>query len=209
MLLSRRRLLFLKLKGSGHHSISIFSYLFNFAILKNNSLYFISGASGVGKTAVIPYLKSNLPANFEVHDFDEDGVPNGADHTWRLNKTREWIERGSQKVGEHITLIVCGFSNPDEIEPMKKDFPDLEIKTILLDGNADVIEERLRNRNTNPAVKADLERAVGSAEAFIQNNTRFVPTLREICKKHSCSIIDTNNSDPETVAQKITQILLT
>ena len=171
--------------------------------MKEKSIYFISGVSGVGKTSVIPFLKKFLLVEFEVHDFDEGGVPSGADHVWRIKRTKEWIAFGKEKSVEDIILVVSGFANPDETEVIQRDFPDILIKIILLDGDAVVIEQRLRNRNNNSKVKADLERAVGNADAFIENNTRFTPILREICKKHGCSIIDTTNIDIETVAQKI------
>lgn len=175
--------------------------------MKSRSIYFISGVSGVGKTAIIPYLKTLVPTHFEVHDFDEGGVPAGADHTWRINKTREWLSAGNHKSENGVTLVVCGFSNPDEISLMEKDFPGLQITTILLDGDAQVIEQRLRGRNTDSAVKADLERVVGSAENFIQNNTRFIPVLRDICKKHNCALVDTTNSDPKVVAEVVAKLI--
>ena len=175
--------------------------------MKDKYLYFISGVSGVGKTAVIPHLKLLLPAHFEIHDFDEGGVPSGADHVWRIGRTREWINLGNQKSTEGITIIVCGVSNPDEIETIQKDFPGLDVKTILLDGDEKIIEQRLRDRNNDSNVKADLERVVGSAEAFIENNTRFATVLREICKKHGCDIVDTTDLDPQTVAKRLFEII--
>jgi uridine kinase len=42
-------------------------------------LYFIGGASGSGKTAVMPYLKELLKDDIAVYDFDDIGVPQGAD----------------------------------------------------------------------------------------------------------------------------------
>lgn len=41
--------------------------------------YFIGGASGGGKTAVILHLKELLADNIAVYDFDDIGVPEGAD----------------------------------------------------------------------------------------------------------------------------------
>lgn len=175
--------------------------------MKDKSLYFISGVSGVGKTAVIPYLKSLLPANFEVHDFDEGGVPTGADHAWRIGRTREWINSGNQKSIKGVSLIVCGFTNPDEIKIIKKEFPNLDIRIILLDGEAGVIEQRLLNRNNKIEVKEDLERVVGSVDAFIENNTRFIPVLREICKKQACSIIDTTYLEPKIIADRLIELI--
>lgn len=175
--------------------------------MKDKTLYFISGVSGVGKTAVIPYLKSLLPANFEVHDFDEGGVPAGADHAWRIGRTREWIDSGNQKSMEGVSLVVCGFTNPDEIEIIKKEFSNLNIRIVLLDGEAGMIEQRLRNRNNKIEVKEDLERVVGSVDDFIENNTRFIPVLREICRKQGCSIIDTTYLEPKIVAYKIMELI--
>lgn len=173
-----------------------------------NRMYFISGVSGVGKTVVIPHLKMILPNSFEVHDFDERGVPNNATHEWRLDETRYWIDLGQKKSALGITVLVCGFSNPDEIEPIQKDFPNIETCTILLDGEESITETRLRKRNSNPEVKADLERAVGSAEAFIQNNTKFIGILRCICQKHNCPFVDTSYLDPKSVAEEIKKIIL-
>ena len=42
-------------------------------------LYFIGGASGSGKTAVMPHLKELLKDGIAVYDFDDSGVPEGAD----------------------------------------------------------------------------------------------------------------------------------
>ena len=38
------------------------------------------------------HLKSNLPKNlFEVHDFDEVGVPENADKAWRIQTTESGL----------------------------------------------------------------------------------------------------------------------
>lgn len=175
---------------------------------ESKEMFFISGVSGVGKTAAMANLKTILPSHFEVHDFDERGVPDNAGHDWRLRETHHWIGKGQEKAKVGTTLVVCGFANPDEIEPMQSDFPGIEVKTILLDADAPVIENRLRGRNANASVAADLARAVGNAEAFIQNNTKFVSILRDICQRYKCPIIDTTNLSPEAVAQEIVKIIV-
>lgn len=183
--------------------------LFTQGKIKNNNhiIYFVTGVSGVGKTTVMSYLKELLPKNCEVHDFDERGVPNNAGHKWRLEETRYWIGLGSNKVEQDLNLVVCGFVNPDEIIDMNKEHPDLEIQVILLDGDSNIIERRLRKRNEDPNVMADLERATGSAEDFITNNTRFVSIFRKICKKHNCPSVDTSKLTPEDVAKKVASII--
>ena len=114
---------------------------------KSNNMYFVSGVSGVGKTTIIPFLKELLSDTYEIHDFDERGVPDGVDHSWRKDETRQWISFGKRKAEIGVTVVICGFSNPDEIKEIINDFPNLEVITILLDGEADVIEQRLRKRN--------------------------------------------------------------
>lgn len=52
-------------------------------------LYFIGGASGSGKTAVIPYLKELLRDDIAVYDFDDMGVPEDADKKWRQELTEK------------------------------------------------------------------------------------------------------------------------
>jgi GNAT superfamily N-acetyltransferase len=56
-------------------------------------LYFISGASGSGKSAVMPLLKELLGDNFSVYDFDDIGVPIDADKKWRQESTEKWLKR--------------------------------------------------------------------------------------------------------------------
>lgn len=46
-------------------------------------LYFIGGASGSGKTAIMPELQKILGSEIKVYDFDDIGVPEGADKKWR------------------------------------------------------------------------------------------------------------------------------
>ncbi|HFL2713447.1 TPA: AAA family ATPase [Legionella pneumophila] len=56
-------------------------------------LYFIGGASGSGKTAVMPHLKELLRDNIAVYDFDDIGVPEDADKKWRQESTEKWIKK--------------------------------------------------------------------------------------------------------------------
>jgi hypothetical protein len=58
-----------------------------------NKLYFIGGASGSGKTAVMPHLKELLGEGIAVYDFDDIGVPEGADKKWRQESTEKWLQK--------------------------------------------------------------------------------------------------------------------
>ncbi|WP_395946993.1 GNAT family N-acetyltransferase [Caedibacter taeniospiralis] len=56
-------------------------------------LYFISGASGSGKTVVMPYLKELLGDRIAVYDFNDIGVPDAADKKWRQESTEKWLQK--------------------------------------------------------------------------------------------------------------------
>lgn len=56
-------------------------------------LYFVAGASGSGKTAVMPNLKELLGDNIAVYDFDDIGVPDAADKKWRQESTEKWLQK--------------------------------------------------------------------------------------------------------------------
>jgi hypothetical protein len=71
-------------------------------------IYFVTGASGAGKAACIPYLKKLLP-NIKIFDFDEVGVPENADKIWRQKSTEYWLQISmGVKWGSGIDLIKWG-----------------------------------------------------------------------------------------------------
>lgn len=56
-------------------------------------IYIISGASGSGKTTIIPDLKTILKKDISIYDFDDIGVPKDADTLWRQASTEKWLQR--------------------------------------------------------------------------------------------------------------------
>lgn len=56
-------------------------------------IYFIAGASGSGKTAILPDLKNILGDNYNIYDFDDIGVPSNADKKWRQETTETWLQK--------------------------------------------------------------------------------------------------------------------
>ena len=179
--------------------------------------YFISGVSGVGKTSVMEILKKDLPEQYIVKDFDERGVPSGVGRhgsvpsgggrTWRLNETQYWLLKGKVAALEDKILIVCGLASPEEIALMPE-AEEVEVKIILLDAPGEIIQERLLRRNSDVKVRADLERTVGSVDAFIKGSSDFAPVLKEICTKAGVPVIDTSNITPAEVAKEIERLLL-
>src|ERR1700733_10030991 len=56
-------------------------------------LYFVAGASGSGKTAIMKNLQETLGKNIAVYDFDDIGVPDDADKKWRQESTEKWLQK--------------------------------------------------------------------------------------------------------------------
>ncbi len=116
-------------------------------------LLFVTGASGSGKTAVIPGLRKKLPA-FEIHDFDERGVPAEADTKWRQEQTEYWINRAieNQRMGKDT--VVCGGAVYGEILACPSIQQIDHLGVCLLDCDDIVRLDRLRQfRNENPGMQ--------------------------------------------------------
>lgn len=56
-------------------------------------LYFIGGASGSGKTAIMSELQTIVGNEIKVYDFDDIGVPEDADKKWRQESTEKWLQK--------------------------------------------------------------------------------------------------------------------
>lgn len=54
-------------------------------------MFFVLGASGSGKTSVLN--KITLAADHVAYDFDDIGVPLGADKQWRQQATVQWLDK--------------------------------------------------------------------------------------------------------------------
>lgn len=161
---------------------------------------FVTGVSGVGKTTVIDHLKPLLGADFELHDFDERGVPDNVDRQWRIDETKHWTELGLENSGKGIRTIICGFARPSEITE------DDSVGFILLDADEQTISRRLLNRYQVPGSVEGLERTVGKPlEQFVEENVNFASVLRDEAAGAGVKIIDTSEIPPEQVAQEIVE----
>jgi len=157
--------------------------------MMNNHLIFVSGASGVGKSTVIPHLKSLLPSNYQVRDFDEVGVPDNPTRDWRLEAIQFWIGIAGENYKESLTTVVCGVTEPEEV------LKHSGTAYILLDASAESLQERLHNRYQDN-------------EQLIKDNINHSRYLREQAMRYKCPIIDTSNIAPRQVAEEIVKIII-
>lgn len=165
---------------------------------------FIIGVNGVGKSTLLPYLKSLLPEDkFETHDFDERGVPDNADKNWRINETTYWISLGERNKEKGMSTLICGFIKPHEITENSKDLSDAPV-IFFLDADEETIEKRIKSRYLTEESVVELNRTTGkSIEKFIMDNIYISSLLKKDYKELGCRIIDTNDRTPEDIAQEI------
>jgi GNAT superfamily N-acetyltransferase len=178
-------------------------------------LYFIGGASGSGKTAVIPYLKELLVDAIAVYDFDDIGVPEDADKRWRQESTEKWLKKllGGGKDACLLGQIVLGeiLSCPSAKQIDKVNF-------CLLDVNDFERIRRLKKRNTYGADQNMLSwsawlrmhnldpqwtaHVIQGNSANIMDFTRL-STLRNYKEVANVKMLDTTNLALHEVAQEL------
>ena len=175
--------------------------------MKKVFLHFVSGVSGVGKTATLKQLKKLLPEQYDVRDLDERGVPDGGGPEWLAAETRHWIDVANENSAKGITTVICGFANPEEFAKIHRD-TDVPASIILLDARGETIQERLLGRYPTRESEKEIERASGTTlEAFIENCVSFAPKLRGIFEAHGMPIVETDTKTPEEVGMAVASII--
>lgn len=173
-------------------------------------LFIVTGVNGIGKSTVTAELFSKLdPKQYKVHDFDERGVPDNADRSWRQSETAYWLEVAKDNVVANVTTIVCGFMKVADIEQAMVQVPDVQTAVCLMDGNPEVIADRLMSRYQTPESLTELERTTGKTpEKFIADNVWVSTKFREAAEENCFNIIDTSNKSPAEVADAIVEWLI-
>jgi len=178
-------------------------------------IYFIGGASGSGKTAIIPYLKELLNETTTIYDFDDIGVPKDADKCWRQESTEKWLQKllSDGKDACLLGQIVLGeiLSCPSAKQIDKVNF-------CLLDVSDFERIQRLKNRNSYGADQNMLNwsawlrmhhqdpkwtpHVIQDASATIMDFSRLNQLISydDIANVH---ILDTTNFSINEVTQKI------
>lgn len=145
-------------------------------------LYFIGGASGSGKTAVMPYLKELLGDGIAVYDFDDIGVPEDADKRWRQESTEKWLQKLLRNGKDAVLLgqIVLGeiLSCPSAKQIGKVNF-------CLLDVNDFERIQRLKKRNSY-----GIDQNMLNWSAWLRMHTRDPEWMPHVIQEDAVSIMD-------------------
>lgn len=179
--------------------------------MEKAKLYFIIGSSGVGKTTIVPLLKSLL-SDFDIHDFDEKLTAEIANNSslldhWRKETTKYWIDVAIENAKLGKSTIIVGLVYPKEVEELK---PDIETSFYLLNASDEKIRERLMGKRfSTPEKVKGLRQATGQTpEEFITQNKIFMDSLRQEINSIGGTIIDTTNDLPEDVAKKLVSLIV-
>jgi len=159
--------------------------------------FFITGAEGVGKTSILKLLNAKLPkANFDIHDFDELGVPlENLSLQWRLDATYHWIDKAIKNQKKNLNTIIVGLSLPSEVGDIKESTMLREIIFCLLDVSEKEREKRLIKRGALQEVILDLEQHASLRKEVGKTN-------------YKKTIIDTTNLSIAETAEKVIKFIL-
>lgn len=156
---------------------------------------FITGTSGAGKSTLVNNLKNMNLSNCEIHDFDEGGVPEGADENWRRERTNQWVNLCTENYSNGISTIICGVCVPNEIKACEKYTDSLNIAYGFIEISETVILERLANRSWD--------------NITIENNINWAKYLKNsVLAEKNNFIVDGEKNTPTKVAEYVLEQLL-
>lgn len=151
--------------------------------------FFITGTSGSGKSTLVDYFKKEL-SFAAVHDFDEGGVPEGADEIWRRMRTNEWLEKARTYQQNGKTTIICGVSVPEEVKNSSAYKRTLDVHYGFIHIDEIEIRKRLEKR--------------GWKGKLVDDNVTWAQHLEKYVKaEQEHFIVDGVKNKPHQVAEKI------
>jgi broad-specificity NMP kinase len=161
-------------------------------------IFFVTGVVGAGKTSLVEPLRRGLGPSYQVHDFDERGVPDDVDPQWAAAEKRHWLSVGAAHLEQGISTVICGFVLPGDDDNRDR------VKFILLDLDERALRERLMKRYSDPHHVDDLWRMRGiSVEESLRENVGSIPWLRGLCAAQGATIIDTSTLTPAQTAERV------
>ncbi|MCX6744457.1 MAG: hypothetical protein NTX82_02955 [Candidatus Parcubacteria bacterium] len=175
-----------------------------------NNIFFLTGVNGVGKSTIIPHLKSLLSGDkFVIYDFDERGVPEDADRGWRISETKHWLSEGNLNSKNGKSTIICGFIKPSDLGDYNlTNNKSTEVVLILLSAKPEIIRQRLITRYTKNGVFDESKMVIGKTiDEFIKGNVWFSEQILKEFEDNNLPIIDTSGLTPAEVAKESAEII--
>ena len=125
-------------------------------------LYVLTGSSCSGKST-LAFAMADRFDSLVVHDFDEVGVPEGADRAWRHRTLIHWIDVALAEQAQGRDLLLTGQSPLGEVLAVPRATELEGIAVCLLDVADDVRRDRLVARDGGFWSEQDIENFIGWA----------------------------------------------
>jgi hypothetical protein len=172
--------------------------------MRGKIIFFITGASGTGKTSLVSELKDKYKnkEKWTFLHFDSIGVPTtqemikkcGSIENWQKERTFEWIKKMLNEYKDKSVIIFEGQVNLYFIREgfSKNNFSNYEI--ILLDCNEKIMSKRLAEYRNQP-------------ELINKDMKYWLKLLRLQAKELDVNIINTSDKSKLDVLKSFEEIL--
>jgi hypothetical protein len=124
-------------------------------------MFLIFGSSASGKTYALEGVKARLP-ELAVHDFDEIGVPPGADAAWRQDANEHWLARIIEYQAEGRDVLLAGQTPFGELLGAPSATSLESLSGCLVDCDDETRTARLRARG-----EEWFKRSAGELQAYL------------------------------------------
>lgn len=162
-----------------------------------HKLYFLIGASGVGKTTAASLLENKRKDIKFIYPDKERAVPSkeeminlfGSVENWQKNQTSERVKRIKEEFLNNQSVLIDTQSRFEFIKNACEQNQISNFEVILFDCEDLTRNKRLDERGHPNLINQDMN-----------NWARF---LREDCSKNGCSIINTTNLTIDEMTNKL------
>lgn len=124
-------------------------------------LFLLFGSSCAGKTFALRELRGRV-GGLAIHDFDEIGVPAGADTGWRHRANERWLRRALDHQAEGVDVLLAGQTPLGELLATPSASRLKAVSACLIDCDDETRLARLRARGPEW-----LERTGGHVQAYL------------------------------------------
>ncbi len=172
--------------------------------LHMHDIFLIIGVNGVGKSTLVSHLSGVLDSGlYSTYDFDERGVPDNADRTWRQAETLHWLTVGKENAARGMGTVICGFMKPSEIEDIQTKL-EMNVHVCLLDADEATISRRILGRYINAERVAELDRTTGKTpERLVTDNVWVASQFRQAANEKGYCIVETSRLTSEDVCRQV------
>lgn len=167
-----------------------------------NNVFFVTGASGAGKTTAVKNIEKTHSNEFHFCYFDSVGVPSsderrrqfGGGEEWQRITAENWVRDIKDKFIESKTTILDGQIRPSYIDDACAKYGIVNYKVITLDCSDEVRKRRLIERGNFNLVSEQL--------------MSWAKYLRDESASRDYDVIDNSNMSQVQCSKRLLALLL-